>query len=225
MQFLHTFYFPPIFSPPLSLSPRKQYDFVRAIRYVTKLRFGRRRKRKKKERKVFSDVDATRASHFLPRNASTFDNDKRFDSENETHPVSNLQTHDLSFATTTIFPITSLSLCFSFLSLPLWATTPRRKRRSRRRRRRNKASLGRERGWRKTAINHDFLRCSSVGAYVRVPVRERMGSLNRFFGSIVQKYTEEDRGGRTTRRVVTRNVTQTTRGRRSVDCDRSGRSK
>lgn len=47
-----------------------------------------------------------------------------------------------------------------------------------------------------------------------------MGSLNRFFGSIVQKYTEEDRGGRTTRRVVTRNVTQTTRGRRSVDCDR-----
>lgn len=126
-------------------------------------------------------------------------------------------TTDLSFAATTIFPITSLTLLVP-LSARSWATTA-----SGRKRRRNKASLGRaerERGWRKTAINHDFLRYSSVGAYVRVPVRERMGSLNRFFGSIVQKYTEEDRGGRTTRRVVTRNVTQTTRGRRSVDCDR-----
>lgn len=106
----------------------------------------------------------------------------------------------------------------------------RRKRRKERRirRRRNKASLGRaerERGWRKTAINHDFLRCSSVGAYVRVPVRERMGSLNRFFGSIVQKYTEEDRGGRTTRRVVTRNVTQTTRGGEGTSTATGGRSK
>lgn len=35
----------------------------------------------------------------------------------------------------------------------------------------------------KTTINHDFPRCSSVGAYVHVPVRGRMGSLNRFFGS------------------------------------------